>query len=97
MIIERQGAVLIDRVEVRYRSENVALLHIECRTKRVRTGCHIGYEDDSPGVEIEAVEGSVNLHESAQGTTDVRLDEFKGWQIFAMEGGKWNVSVALRR
>lgn len=93
------GEVVVSRATFAHRSEQCALIEIDCESKYPQS---IITGDISPdrvaAIGLYADENTRNTDESRKGEyTDVIFIDFTGWEVFSIMCGRYTVRVALHK
>lgn len=99
-----QGAPVLSkyghRAYVIKKGRNVIALEVNMKSKYCEPGGALGGDGDAPGIGIEATKRSLNLnmnhvHKRVTMDTYISFPEYKGWDVFTVGNGKYNMKVCL--
>lgn len=96
--IKTQGATLVNYAFLEYKTNKVALITIQLRSKYCEISGFYSDEKEYPEIEFDINERSIALHDKNINGTVISLRDFKGWKIFsASVGGKYSMNVVLTK
>ena len=95
-----QGAVVVNIAHVMLAHDDVALVHVDLKSKRAAMSGTFGSSDGAVGVSLMADENTTRLDESKDrdSFTEIEFPQFVGWNIFAVDGpSRYTLSVVFTR